>query len=684
MPSAAPYPHLLSPLDLGFTTLKNRVVMGSMHTRLEHVENSFARLAAFYAARARGECALLITGGFAPNEDGKLDDHGPILATAAEARDHRAITDAVHEAGGKICLQILHGGRYSRHDRAVGASAIPSPINRRAVRPLTADEIEQTIEDFVRCAELSREGGYDGVEIMGSEGYLLTQFTAARTNQRDDGWGGDAQRRMRLPVAIVAGVRRRLGRDFIVIYRQSVLDLVEGGSTGAECIALAQAIEQAGASIINSGVGWHEARVPTIAHMVPRAGFGWATARIREHVAIPVMASNRINSPAVAETVIADGQADLVSLARQMLADPDFAAKARAGRSDLINTCIACNQACLDQIFIGKVAGCMVNPRACRETEFAAPPPTRAKRVAVVGGGPAGLACAAEAAARGHAVTLYEAAGEIGGQFNLAKAVPGKDEYGETVRYFGKRLARGGVQLKLGRRAGADELAGNGYDEIVIATGVKPRVPPIPGIDHPSVTTYDAVLSGRRAVGNRAVLIGAGGIGVDVAHFLCHGGDVADPHNGEAADQLSAYMEEWGIDPDPEIPGGLKPDGKGQAPRRRVVLVHRGQGRPGEKLGVSTAWIHRLALSRGGVTVVAGAAYDRIDDAGLHISVNGTASVIAADSIVLCAGQEPAREVYDGLVARGRKPHLIGGARLATELDAVRAIDEGTRLALAF
>lgn len=667
------YPHLNAELDLGFTTLRNRVLMGSMHVGLEEAPNGFERMAAFYAERARGEVGLIVTGGIAPNERGRPMKGGAMMVNEHEADQHRIVTQAVHAEGGKIAMQILHFGRYAYQPGLVAPSALQAPINPFVPHALTGDEVEQTIEDFVRCAALARHAGYDGVEIMGSEGYLINEFIAARTNHRDDEWGGSYAGRMRFAVEIVRRTRQRVGRDFIIIYRLSMLDLVEGGSTLEEVIALAQAIEAAGATLLNTGIGWHEARIPTIATKVPRAAYAWVTQRVMGQVGIPLITSNRINTPEVAERLLAEGYADMVSMARPLLADGDFVRKARQGRADEINTCIACNQACLDHTFGGKITSCLVNPRACHETELVIAPAPAAKRIAVVGAGPAGLSFAVTAAQRGHAVTLFDAASEIGGQFNIAKKVPGKEEFHETLRYFRRQLELGGVALQLGHRVEAAQLIEGGYDEIVLATGIRPRVPAIDGVDHPKVLGYLDVLQGDRPVGERVAIIGAGGIGFDVAEYLTHAGD-----SGAVAPRK--FYAEWGIDTDYAQAGGLAQP-QAQPSPRRVHLLQRKSTKVGDQLGKTTGWIHRTSLKARSVAMGSGVAYERIDDAGLHITVDGQPQLLEVDNVVLCAGQEPQRELHAALSAAGCSVHLIGGADVAAELDAKRAILQGTTLA---
>ncbi|MFD6433324.1 FAD-dependent oxidoreductase [Streptomyces venezuelae] len=669
------YPNLLNPLDLGFTTLPNRVLMGSMHVGLEEAPNGFERMAEFYATRARGGVGLIVTGGIAPNELGRPWDGGAKLTTDAEAKEHEAITAAVHAEGGKIAMQILHFGRYAYHDKLVAPSALQAPISPFVPRELTDDEVEQTVEDFVRAAELAKSAGYDGVEVMGSEGYLINEFIAAPTNQRTDRWGGSYENRIRFPVEIVRRTRERVGADFIIIYRLSMLDLVPGGSTLEEVVHLAKEIEAAGATIINTGIGWHEARIPTIATSVPRGAYSFVTKKLMGEVSVPLVTVNRINTPEIAEQLLADGAADMVSLARPLLADPDFVNKAKDERPEAINTCIGCNQACLDHTFNLQITSCLVNPRACHETELVLSPTRTRKRLAVIGAGPAGLAFAVSAAERGHDVTLFDAAGEIGGQLNVARKIPGKEEFDETLRYFRTQLDLRGVTVRLNTVVTADELAQEAFDEVVVAAGVSPRTPEIPGIDHPSVVGYLDVLRDEAPVGERVAIIGAGGIGFDVAEFLTDGGEKAslDP---------ATYFRQWGVDMDYRERGGLtKPERP--TPPRTVHLLQRKTSKVGKGLGKTTGWIHRTELRHRGVAMVAGVSYDLIDDAGLHITVDGESSVIPVDTVVLCSGQEPRRDLYEELVAAGVAAHLIGGADVAAELDAKRAIKQGTELAAA-
>ncbi|MBL7251294.1 NADPH-dependent 2,4-dienoyl-CoA reductase [Alloalcanivorax marinus] len=664
------YPHLLSPLDLGHTQLKNRVIMGSMHTGLEDRFWHYPKLAAYFAERARGGVALSVTGGINPNRHGWFYPLAGTFNRKLDIRNHRKITEAVHKEGGKIALQILHAGRYSYHPFSRSASAIKSPINPFKPKAMTTREVKKTVRDFARTAELAKQAGYDGVEIMGSEGYLINQFTAPRSNRRTDEYGGSAENRCRFPVEIVEETRRRCGEDFIIMYRLSVIDLVPDGSTREEVLDLARAIEGAGASLINSGIGWHEARVPTIVTSVPRAAFVEATRQVREVVSIPVVASNRINDPEVAERILAEDQADAVSMARPLLADPDFVNKAAEGREDEINTCIACNQACLDHTFELKRASCLVNPRACHETELVYLRTAHPRKVAVVGAGPAGLACATVAAERGHDVTLFDQAGRIGGQFNMAKVVPGKEEFHETLRYFGKRIERTGVKLVLGRRVEEGELEAEGFEEIVIATGVLPRRPGIEGIDHPKVVSYVDVLTGKVTVGDKVAIIGAGGIGFDVAEFL------AEPPR-EGAQPLPEWLAEWGVDFQAETRGGLV-ERHPEKPVRRLYLLQRKTSTPGKDLGKTSGWVHRATLKARNVEMLAGCQYDRVDDHGLHITQDEKQGLLEVDHVVICAGQESLRELYREEDARY---HLIGGAELAAELDAKRAIKQGSELA---
>jgi 2,4-dienoyl-CoA reductase (NADPH2) len=667
-----PYPRLLAPLELGFTTLRNRVLMGSMHTNLEEAKGGFAKLAAFYAERARGGVGLIVTGGIAPNLRGRLTPFGSQLTWPWQVAKHRKVTEAVHAAGGKIALQILHGGRYSYHPFSVAPSAVKSPITPFKPRELSARGVLATIRDYARCAALAQKAGYDGVEIMGSEGYLINQFIAARTNRRTDAWGGCFEHRMRFPVDVVKAVRATVGPNFIIIFRLSMLDLVPDGSTWEEVVQLAKALEAAGTTILNTGIGWHEARVPTIGAMVPRGAYAWVTKKLKGEVTIPLVTTNRINTPEVAEEILAGGCADMVSLARPLLADPDFVNKAAEDRALDINTCIACNQACLDLVFQQKRATCLVNPRACYETELRFEPTLRPQRIAVVGGGAAGLSFACHAAERGHLVTLFEAAQELGGQLNLAKRVPGKEEFFETLRYFGRRLATAGVILRLGERATTEALAD--YDHIILATGVQGRTPDIPGVDHPKVITYPDLLSGRKVAGKTVAIIGAGGIGFDVAEFL------VQPDHGP---QVQRYLGEWGVDGAHAHRGGLLPAARPPEPARQVHLFQRKTDRMGTDLGKTTGWIHRATLKAMQVKMRGGIHYERIDDAGLWLrdGKDAGSQCLAVDSIILCAGQVSVRDLEAPLKAAGKSIHLIGGADLAAELDAQRAIRQGAELA---
>ncbi len=675
--TAAHYPHLLAPLDLGFTTLRNRSLMGSMHTGLEEKPGGFERMAAYFAERAQGGVGLMVTGGIAPNEEGGVYEGAAKLTTPEEALQHRVVTQAVHEAGGKICLQILHAGRYAYSRKQVAPSAIQAPINPFKPRELDEEGIEKQISDFVTCSTLAQSAGYDGVEIMGSEGYFINQFLAAHTNHRTDLWGGSYENRMRLAVEIVTRVRQAVGPNFIIIFRLSMLDLVEGGSTWQEIVQLAKAVEQAGATIINTGIGWHEARIPTIATKVPRAAFSKVTAKLRGSVNIPLITTNRINTPEVAERILSEGDADMVSMARPFLADPEFVNKAAAGQAELINTCIGCNQACLDHTFGGKLTSCLVNPRACHETELNYLPTRQIKKIAVVGAGPAGLAAATVAAERGHQVTLFDSASEIGGQFNIAKRIPGKEEFSETLRYFTHKVQDTGIDLRLNTRVTAQDLLGAGFDDVILATGIAPRTPAIPGIDNPKVLSYLDVILQRKPVGRSVAVIGAGGIGFDVSEYLVHQG-IATSLDREA------FWKEWGIDTTLEARGGvagIKPEV--HAPARQVFLLQRKSSKVGDGLGKTTGWIHRTGLKNKQVQMLNSVQYLKIDDAGLHIRIGeeGEEKLLPVDNIVICAGQDPLRELYDDLVAAKQSVHLIGGADVAAELDAKRAIDQGSRLA---
>jgi 2,4-dienoyl-CoA reductase (NADPH2) len=669
------YPHLLSSLDLGFTQLKNRVLMGSMHTGLEEAPNGFERMAVYFAERARGGAGLIVTGGVAPNEAGCIAPGAAKLTTETEMEHHSIITEAVHREDGKIAMQILHAGRYAFHENAVSASPFKSPISFFKPRALSEAEIKQHIQDYANCAFLAKGAGYDGVEIMGSEGYLINQFTVAKTNQRNDEWGGSFDNRIRFPVEIVRSVREKVGSDFIIIYRLSMLDLVKNSSSWDEVESLARKIETAGATMINSGIGWHEARIPTIATVVPRAAFTWVTGKLKGEVSIPLVTSNRINTPDVAESVLARGDADMVSMARPFLADPEFVVKAAEGRADEINTCIACNQACLDHIFEGKICSCLVNPRACHETELNYLPAENKKKIAVVGSGPAGLSFSAIAAARGHQVTLFEKSDNVGGQLNIANQIPGKEEFNETIRYFKKQLELNGVNTCLNTAATAKKLLDEGYQEVVLATGVTPRKPEIQGIDHPCVLSYLDVLLHKKEVGERVAIIGAGGIGFDVAIFITH---------GESNTSLDgdAYLEEWGVDKDYQWPGGLSAAGfTPQSSGRKVYLLQRKSSKIGATLGKTTGWIHRLALNMRDVVMINGVTYNRIDDKGLHITVRDEERLLEVDTVIVCAGQESLRDLQKELEPTGIPVHLIGGADKAVELDAKRAIEQAAGLA---
>ncbi|NWK53022.1 NADPH-dependent 2,4-dienoyl-CoA reductase [Acinetobacter sp. SwsAc5] len=668
------YPHLLAPLDLGFTTLKNRVLMGSMHVGLEEAPGGYERMAAFYAERAKGGVGLIVTGGISPNDAGLTFAGGNKLDTRQEAEKHKVVTQAVHDAGGKIALQILHTGRYSYQPDIVAPSAIQAPINPSKPHALTSAEVQQTIADFVNCAKLAQYAGYDGVEIMGSEGYLINEFIVARTNHRDDEWGGSYENRIRFPIEIVKRTRAEVGENFIIIYRLSMLDLVEGGSSFEEVVQLAQAIEKAGATIINTGIGWHEARIPTIATKVPRAAFTWVTEKLKGLVKVPLITSNRINTPEMAEHVLAAGHADMVSMARPMLADAFFVQKAEQGRSDEINTCIGCNQACLDHIFSMKIASCLVNPRACHETELIFKEVTQTKKIAVIGAGPAGLSFATYAAERGHQVTIFEASNQIGGQFNIAKTIPGKEEFYETLRYFKRQIElQPNIKLVLNHTASFEQLLNADFDDVVVATGVTPRQLDIAGINHPKVLSYIEVLKERKPVGQRVAIIGAGGIGFDTAEYLSHEGE-SGSLNPEK------FYDEWGIDTNYAHVGGLKAAKVEESPRE-IYLLQRKASSVGAGLGKTTGWIHRTGLKNRDVKMIAGASYDLIDDQGLHITVNGQSTVLEVDHVVICAGQESYTAMYEQLQAAGKNVHLIGGAKEAGELDAKRAIRQGAELA---
>jgi 2,4-dienoyl-CoA reductase (NADPH2) len=672
---SAQYPNLLKPLNLGFTTLKNRILMGSMHTGLEEARDGFSKMAEYYRERARGGVGLIVTGGIAPNLSGALSPLGSVLKYPWQWRRHQKITTAVHAEGGKIALQILHGGRYSYHPFCASASAIRAPINRFKPRALSQWGVRKTIRDFVNCARLAQKAGYDGVEVMGSEGYLINQFIVSKTNKRTDQWGGSYENRIRFPIEIVKQIREAVGPNFIIIYRLSMLDLVKDGSNLDEILMLAKKIEAAGATILNSGIGWHEARIPTIATMVPRANFVTVSKLVKEVVNIPVITTNRINTPEVAEKVLADGNADMVSMARPLLADPEFANKAERGQADLINTCIACNQACLDHIFKMKTASCLVNPRACHETEIQLRPTSQSKKIAVVGAGPAGLSFAVAAAERGHQVTLFEKTTEIGGQFNLAKQIPGKEEFFETIRYFKNRLVQTQVLVRLGQEATVAALKAEKFEQVILATGIRPRKLSIPGVESAKVVSYIDVLKQNVQIGPRVAIIGAGGIGFDVAEFLVD-------HDHSLSQDPKAFAAYWGYDLSVKTRGGVADVERAVSkPERQIYLLQRTQGKIGDRLGKTTGWIHRTMLKDRQVQMLGGVTYEKVDEQGLHISHSGKKEVLAVDHIVICAGQEPLRDLEQGLKEAGLLVHLIGGADVATELDAKRAINQGVRLA---
>ncbi|NVK88326.1 MAG: NADPH-dependent 2,4-dienoyl-CoA reductase [Gammaproteobacteria bacterium] len=670
------YPNLLKPLDLGFTQLKNRVLMGSMHTGLEEEKGGFVKMAEYFAARARGGVGLMVTGGISPNFRGRLAPHSSQLSSRRQLKKHRIITDAVHQADGKICLQILHGGRYSYHPFNCGPSAVKAPINPFKPKALSNRGVNTTIKHYVRCAKLAQEAGYDGVEVMGSEGYLINQFICQRTNKRDDQWGGSFTNRIRFPIEIVRQIRAAVGENFIIIYRLSMIDLVEEGSTWEEVVELGKAIEAAGATIINTGIGWHEARVPTIQTSVPRAAFTWVTEKLKAEVSIPLITTNRINTPEVAESILVEGQADMVSMARPFLADPDFVVKAARGDAKAINLCIGCNQACLDHVFKQQRATCLVNPRACYETELVAEPAATVKQLAVVGGGPAGMAFALEAASRGHKVTLFEKSHQLGGQFNIAKQIPGKEEFYGMIDYFTHQLNQSSVNIQLNTEATAQVLEEGLFDEVILATGVVPRIPKIDGIEHPKVLTYLDVIAHKKPVGKRVAVIGAGGIGFDISEFLTHSGE-------STTLRPNAWMKEWGVDRDYQSRGGLLEQPLVEPSPREVYMFQRKASKLGKGLGKTTGWIHRATLKHKNVQMIPGANYVKIDDQGLHVRLGEEEKIFAVDNIILCTGQEPLRAMQSELEAKGIPVHLIGGADVAAELDAKRAIRQGTELALA-
>ena len=670
-----PFPHLLEPLDLGFTTLKNRVLMGSMHTGLEEEKNGFDRMAAYFAERAKGEVGLIVTGGIAPNREGWVGPFAAKLSTSSEVQKHKKITKAVHDEGGKICMQILHSGRYAYHPLAVAPSAIKSPISPFKPRALSGRGVKRTIKAYAKCAKLAQEAGYDGVEVMGSEGYLINQFIVKKTNKRTDEWGGSYENRIRFPLEIVKSVRAAVGEKFIIIYRLSMLDLVNDGSTWEEVVHLAKEIEKAGATIINTGIGWHEARVPTIATMVPRGGFSWVTKRLMGEVSIPLITTNRINTPEVGEKIIADGHANMISMARPFLADSFFVQKAMENKSDEINTCIGCNQACLDHTFARKTSSCLVNPRACHETELNYLPTKKKKKIAVVGAGPAGLAASTVAAECGHSVDLFDSSNEIGGQFNMAKQIPGKEEFYETIRYFDKKIKLTGVNLHLNTKVNAEQLAAGGYDEVIVATGIRPRQLSIEGIDHPKVLSYIDVLKHNKEVGKQVAVIGAGGIGFDVSEYLVHQGQSTSLN-------VKAFLKEWGVDESYQD-GGALTKATPESPAREVYLLQRTNGKVGAKLGKTTGWIHRASLKMRDVKMIGGVQYEKIDDKGLHLTINGEFQILEVDNVIICAGQEPLRDLFKPLEDKGINVHLIGGADEARQLDAKRAIDQGSRLSAA-
>jgi 2,4-dienoyl-CoA reductase (NADPH2) len=669
------YRHIFEPLDLGFTTLKNRILMGSMHTGLEEEKNGIDKIATYYAERAKGGVGLIVTGGISPNIQGWTGPFSARMSSKKHALHHQKITEAVHKEGGKICMQILHAGRYGYHPFNVAPSKIKSPITPFKPFKLTQSGIKRTIRDFVNSAKLSKLAGYDGVEIMGSEGYLINQFIAKRTNKRTDNYGGSYENRMRLPIELVKQTREAVGEEFIIIYRLSMLDLVEKGSTWEEVVQLGKEIEKAGATIINTGIGWHESRIPTIATSVPRAAFTWVTKKMKEELSIPLITSNRINMPETAEKVLAEGHADMISMARPFLADPEWVNKAEQERDDEINTCIGCNQACLDHVFEQKVASCLVNPRACHETELNYNQTDNKKKVAVIGAGPAGLAASTVAAQRGHDVTLFDADSEVGGQFNIAKQIPGKEEFYETIRYFNKQIELHNVTVKLNTRVSTDDLLNSDFDEIVIATGIKPRTPRIEGIEHEKVLSYIEVLKHKKHVGKRVAVIGAGGIGFDVSEYLAHEGE-------STALNIDTWLKEWGIDKTFKSRSGIEGMEVEMEPSpREIFMFKRSKGKFGGNLGKTTGWIHRSTLKKKKVQFIGEVSYDKIDDQGLHYTQNDEQKLLEVDNVVICAGQVPFKELYQPLLDNGKNVHVIGGADFASELDAKRAINQGSRLA---
>lgn len=672
------YPNLLSPLDLGFTTLKNRVLMGSMHTMLEDIPGGIDRLAQFYAERARGQVGLIVTGGIAPNLEGRALPMGHAMDNKEEAEKHRVITQAVHDEGGKICMQILHVGRYGYSPDNVSSSETKAPISPFPARALTSDEVEQTINDYVQAACMAQHAHYDGVEIMGSEGYLINQFIVSKINRREDKWGGDYQSRIQFPLEIIRRTREAVGPNFIIIYRLSMIDLVKGGSTWDEVVQLAKEVEKAGATIINSGIGWHESRVPTIGTVVPKGGFAWVTKRLMGEVNIPLIATNRINMPDIAEQVLADGCADMISMARPFLADPEIIQKAIDNKPEEINTCIACNQACLDHTFNMQVCSCIVNPRACHETELNYTTAAQKKKIAVVGAGPAGLEASLGSAKRGYEVDLFESSHRIGGQFNMAKEIPGKEEYAQTIRYYSTMLSKYNVNVQLNTRATVETLIANGYDDIILATGVRPRKVQFEGSDHPKVLTYADVLQDKKEVGKRVAIIGSGGIGFDVAEYLAH-----DMQHNSVSLNVKDYMKEWGVDMDYKEGGSLAESGAAPLPSpREIYLLKRSKGKHGKNLGKTTGWIHRSSLAMKKVHMLAEVAYQKIDDQGFHITVGEESKLLDVDHVIVCAGQEPLNELYEILVAKGQSVHLIGGAHIAKDLDAKKAIKEAMELVI--